>query len=128
MMVFGILVAGDLDEAVQALKATTAGTDSPRSNTDQNPQSASGTFTDDDLKPAFMRRLTSDKLPHPDGLTASDDLQGHGSTEVLQSGCVDINPRPATRRRLNPAATARKAVATAVLKVQQCPLYCPTSR
>lgn len=104
-MTYSILLAGDLDEAVQALKATTTGTDSPRSNTDDNPQSASGTFTDDDLKPAFMRRLASDKLQQADAATASDEAQLMGAVEARQGGS-DINPRPATRRRVDPAATA----------------------
>ena len=117
--------AGDLDEAVQALKATTGGTDSPR-NTDTNPQHASGTLTDDDLKPAFMRRLTSDRL-QPDGTVMAEEAQLMGREQARQGGELDVNPRPVSRRRLDPAATARKAAATAVLKVQSlrlCSIRC----
>lgn len=108
--------AGDLDEAVQALKATTGGTDSPR-NIDSNPQHASGALTDDDLKPAFMRRLTSDKL-QPDGTVTTEEAQLMGTLQARQGGELDVNPRPVSRRRLDRAAIARKAAATAVLKVQ----------
>ena len=108
--------AGDLDEAVQALKATTGGNDSPR-NMNSNPQHASGALTDDDLKPAFMRRLTSDRL-QPDGTVTTEEAQLMGALQARQGGELDMNPRPVSRRRLDPAATARKAAATAVLKVQ----------
>lgn len=109
------IAAGDLDEAVQALKATTGGNDSPTSNADN--LHASGALTDDDLKPAFMRRSASDKLHHPDGAMAAEDAQLMDVAQARQAG-VDMNPRPMARRRLDPAATARKAAATAVLKVQ----------
>ena len=100
---------------MQALKATTGGNDSPTSNADN--LHASGALTDDDLKPAFMRRSASDKLHHPDGAGASEEAQLMDVAQARQAG-VDMNPRPMARRRLDPATTARKAAATAVLKVK----------
>lgn len=64
-----------------------------------------------------MRRVMSDQAqPQP------DEAQLMGALQAKQ-GLDDINPRPVTRRRLDPEAAAKKAAAAAVLKVGQRTLY-----
>ena len=61
-----------------------------------------------------MRRLVSDQTH-----LQPDEAQLMGPPQAKQ-GLDDINPRPVTRRRLDPEAAAKKAAATAVLKVCRC--------
>ena len=108
--------AGDLDEAVQALKATTEAGADPTGPADSRTNGAN-LLEDDELKPSFMRRTASDRSPPSQGRAAQ--TQG-----ILQSGHVDkeagssdLNPRPLTRRRTEPSNAARQAKAKAVLQV-----------
>ncbi|DBA80496.1 hypothetical protein WJX77_011409 [Trebouxia sp. C0004] len=104
--------AGDLDEAVQALKATTSNAELASSQADSGTNGASGQ-TDDDLKPSFMRRLAADKSPNVT-LPARNRLQTESPAKERPPD--DVNPRPIARRRIYPASGARQAVAKAVLQ------------
>lgn len=105
--------AGDLDEAVQALKATTHNAELPSNQTDSGMNGANG-LTDDDLKPSFMRRLAADKSPNGVTLPARNSLQTDSPAKKRPPD--DINPRPTARRRIDPASSARQAAAKAVLQ------------
>ncbi|KAL3145746.1 hypothetical protein ABBQ38_015126 [Trebouxia sp. C0009 RCD-2024] len=69
--------AGDLDEAVQALKATAEGMTPAACTT-----GGESILEDDELKPSFMRRVSSDRSP-----------------PAKEPAAHDPNPRPVTRRR-----------------------------
>ena len=112
--------AGDLDEAVQALKATTNNAELASSQADNVTNGASG-LTDDDLKPAFMRRLAADKSSHGVTLPARNSLQTDSPAKERPPD--DINPRPIARRRIDPASAARQAAAKAVLQASICPVF-----
>ncbi len=112
--------AGDLDEAVQALKATTNNAELPSSQADSGTHGASG-LTDDDLKPSFMRRLAADKSPNGVTLPARNSLQPDSPAKERPPD--DINPRPIARRRIDPAFGARQAAAKAVLQASICPVF-----
>ncbi|DBA75526.1 hypothetical protein WJX79_007572 [Trebouxia sp. C0005] len=105
--------AGDLDEAVQALKATTNNAELASSQADSETNGASG-LTDDDLKPSFMRRLAADKSPNDVTLPVRNSLQTDSPAKERPPD--DINPRPIARRRIDPAFGARRAAAKAVLQ------------
>ena len=111
--------AGDLDEAVQALKATTNNAELPGSQADSGTNGASG-LTDDDLKPSFMRRLAADKSSNGVTLPVKNSLQT--DSPAKQRPPDDVNPRPIARRRIDPASGARQAAAKAVLQASTCPV------
>ncbi|KAL3156076.1 hypothetical protein ABBQ32_013064 [Trebouxia sp. C0010 RCD-2024] len=84
---------GDLDEAVQALKATAEGMTPAVCTTE-----GASVLEDDELKPSFMRRVSSDRSP-----------------PAKEPAANDPNPRPVTRRRTEAtinAAQPAKAKAT----------------
>lgn len=112
--------AGDLDEAVQALKATTKNAELPSSQADSGTNGASG-LTDDDLKPSFMRRLAADKSPNGVTLPARNSLQTDSPAKERPPD--DVNPRPIARPRIHPASGARQAAAKAVLQASVCPVF-----
>ena len=100
--------AGDLDVAVQALKATTGLTDLPASQA-ENRENEANAPTDDDLKPCFMRRVALDKSP--------DGRSSLLETALQTEACMhDGNPRPVVRRRTEPTNAATQAAAKAVLQ------------
>ena len=115
--------AGDLDEAVQALKATTNNAELASSQADSETNGASG-LTDDDLKPSFMRRLAADKSPNDVTLPVRNSLQTDSPAKERPPD--DINPRPIARRRIDPAFGARRAAAKAVLQASICPVLSET--
>ena len=112
--------AGDLDEAVQALKATTNIAELASTQADSGTNKASG-LTDDDLKPAFMRRLAADQPPDGVTLPARNSLQTDSPAKERPPD--DINPRPIARRLIDPASGARQAAAKAVLQASICPQF-----
>ncbi len=112
--------AGDLDEAVQALKATTSNAEMPSSQADSRSNGASG-LTDDDLKPSFMRRPAADQSPTGVTLPARNSLQT--GSPAKERPPDDINPRPIARRRIDPASDAKQAAAKAVLQASVCPVF-----
>lgn len=95
---------GDLDEAVQALKATAEGTAAAACKT-----GGTSVLEDDELKPSFMRRVASDRSP-----TANE------------AAVDDPNPRPLTRRRTEATRSAQPAKAKAAMQVHPCHLSCQT--
>ena len=87
-----VTCAGDLDEAVQALKATTEGAD----DCNHGPDSRLGgvnDLLDDDLKPSFMRHMAADHR----GSMIEDVVQRSIGTK--QKRTADSTSRPAIRRR-----------------------------
>jgi len=112
--------AGDLDEAVQALKATTSNAEMPSGQADSRWNGASG-LTDDDLKPSFMRRLAADQSPNGVTLPARNSLQT--GSPAKERPPDDINPRPIARRRIDTASDAKQAAAKAVLQASVCPVF-----
>ena len=111
--------AGDLDEAVQALKATTNNAELPSSQADSGTNGASG-LTDDDLKPSIMRRLAADKSSN--GVTLPVENSLRTDSPAKERPPDDVNPRPIARRRIDPASGARHAAAKAVLQESTCPV------
>ena len=112
--------AGDLDEAVQALKATTNNAELASSQADNATNGASG-LTDDDLKPAFMRCLAADKSSNGVTLPARNSLQTDSPAKERPPD--DINPRPIARRRIDSASAAKQTAAKAVLQASTCPVF-----
>ena len=86
---------GDLDEAVQALKATAEGM-MPAVCTTGGPS----VLEDDELKPSFMRRVSSDRSP-----------------PAKEPAAHDPNPRPVTRRRTEATRNTQPAKAKAAMQV-----------
>lgn len=92
---------GDLDEAVQALKATAEGMTPAACTT-----GGESILEDDELKPSFMRRVSSDRSP-----------------PAKEPAAHDPNPRPVTRRRTEATRNAAQpAKAKAAMQVLPCHL------
>ena len=121
--------AGDLDEAVQALKATTESL-GPGIGIGPAPSRTGGAnpLEDDELKPSFMRRAAPDRSPPSHGrpLPAPVPMHAHTLPQAAPTAneaiSQDPNPRPVTRRRIDSSKTAARAKAKAVMQVSPCHL------
>lgn len=123
--------AGDMDEAVQALKATA---ESLWPGTGAGPAASrsggANALEDDELKPSFMRRAAPDWSPPSHGrpmpMPVPVPMQAHSDLPPLQTATEassqDPNPRPVTRRRTDSSKTAERAKAKAVMQVWPCHL------
>lgn len=117
-------MAGDLDEAVQALKATTESL-GPGIGIGPAPSRTGGAnpLEDDELKPSFMRRAAPDRSPpsHDRSLGAPVPVHVHTVPEAAPTATEaisqDPNLRPVTRRRTDSGKTAAQDKAKAVMQV-----------
>lgn len=120
--------AGDMDEAVQALKATT---ESLGPGTGAGPAASrtggANALEDDELKPSFMRRAAPDRSPPSHGRPVPVPVPMPVPMQALthlpppqtatEASSQDPNPRPVTRRRTDSSKTAERAKAKAVMQV-----------
>lgn len=121
-----VCVAGDLDEAVQALKATT---ESVGPGVGIGPAGSrigeANALEDDELKPSFMRRAAPDRsppshgrpLPVPVPVPVHADTHPKAAPSVNEAISQDPNLLPVTRRRTDCSKTAAQAQAKAVMQV-----------
>ena len=118
--------AGDLDEAVQALKATTESTGAGVFTGPAASRTGGGNaLEDEELKPSFMRRAAPDRSPPSPGRplplpvpTYADTYQAAPADNEAIS--QDPNPRPVTRRRTDSSKIAARVKAKAVMQVWPC--------
>lgn len=120
--------AGDMDEAVQALKETT---ESLGPGTGVGPAASrsggANALEDDELKPSFMRRPATDRSPPSHGRPVPTPVPVPVPMQALahlplpqtasEASSQDPNPRPATRRRTDSSKTTERTKAKAVMQV-----------
>ena len=115
-----------MDEAVQALKATT---ESPGPGTGVGPAASrsggANALEDDELKPSFMRRAAADRSPPSHGRPVPTPVPAPMQAlthrplpqTASEASSQDPNPRPVTRRRTDCSKLAERTKAKAVMQV-----------
>ena len=107
-----LCATGDLDEAVQALKATTEGAE-PGTDPGVTRCTNANAMLDDDIRPSFMRHVAANHKD-PSNAAACTDVMPQRTLGVKHKGAnnskadskADGNPRPNVRRRTDTDARA----------------------